>query len=173
MKKYLFLFSLLLTPLSHAQENWVTETASSYTVKHPNTWTVSTSETEGELGMGGPTPDFENSPNHLGTSLFISVTPPEHTNLDDAVEAYKKKLRETTFLKNIVIQQEKKIKFSGTDAVEIVFTAKIQHFSSACRIILFQNDSSYYEVSVTYDQALSKKLVKEAYKVIDSFEFSE
>lgn len=171
MKIFITFFTILLAINSNAQNDWVKESKSTYSLKHPNTWTIRPSETPGELNLAGPTPDFEGSSKHLGTTLFISSEPSKYSTIDSASIDYKEKLLSNDFLENIVIQKEKKIKFNGVDAIEITFTANIQHFSTACRIIIFQYNGVYYELSVTYDEKLSKKLLKEAHKVMESFEF--
>lgn len=171
MKFYLSLFSLLLALNSNAQNGWVKENSVTFSIKHPKTWTKRPSEISGELNLAGPTPDFEGSSEHLGTTLFISSQQAKYTTIDSAVVAYKENLLSTEFLKNTTIQKEEKIEFNGVDAVEIIFSAKVQQFSTACRIILFQKDEIYYELSVSYDEELNKKLLKEAYKAMETFEF--
>lgn len=172
MKNYLLIFVLLISIYSFAQNDWIKENLTAYSIKHPDSWIVNPSENPGEIGMSGPTPDeFKNSTDRLGTSLFVSSGPSKHATIELAVKAYKQKLSGVAFLKNTTILKEEKIKFHGVDAVEIVLTANIQQYSTACRIILFQSNNIYYELSVTYDQKLDKKLVDEAYKVIESFEF--
>jgi hypothetical protein len=173
MKIYLSLFTLLLTLQSNAQKEWIEESSATYSVRHPDTWTRRPSEVSGELNISGPTPDFEGSSEHLGTTLFISSEPSQYSTIDLAAIAYKKELFGTAFMKKTAIQEEKKIKFNEVDAIEITFTADIQQFSTACRIILFQRNSVYYELSVTYDQELSKKLLKEVHKVMETFDFTE
>ncbi|MCJ8290109.1 MAG: hypothetical protein HRT58_10640 [Crocinitomicaceae bacterium] len=173
MKTYLSLFALLLAIHSNAQKEWVEEITNTYSLKHPSTWTIRTSETLGELNIAGPTPDFAGSSEHIGTTLFISSEDSEYSTIDSAAIIYKEELLATPFLKNIVIQEEEKIKFNGVDAMEITFTADIQHFSTACRIIIFQRNNIYYELSVSYDQGLSEKLLKEAHNVMGTFGFIE
>lgn len=172
MKNFLSIVTLLISIHSFAQKNWIKENFLTYSIKHPSSWQLRQTEGADELDMAGPTPDFEGSNDHLGTSLFISSEPSKYSAIDLAAIAYKEKLLSTEFLKNTEIKKEEKIKFKGIDAIDITFTADLQHFSTACRIILFQHNNIYYELSVTYDQELSKQLLDEAHKVMESFEFS-
>lgn len=173
MKTFFFcIVTLTITFHISAQNNWIKERRGSYSIEHPKTWTVRTSEKPSELDMAGPTPDFNGSNKHLATTLFISAEPSRFVTIDSATNDYKSRLLGTEFLKNIIIQKENKIKLNGIDAVDITFRANVQHFSTACRIIILQHKNVYYEISVTYDTELSKKLVKEAYKVIESFEIN-
>lgn len=156
---------------SLAQKEWKQENTPNYSIKHPTSWTSRPTESAGELNLAGPTPEFEGRSDRLGTSLFISSEPSRYSTIDSAANAYKEKLFSMDFLKNTLITKEEKINFKGADAVEITFTADIQQFSTACRIILFQHNNRYYELSVTYDQKLNQKLLIEAHKVMQSFEF--
>jgi hypothetical protein len=171
MKIYLSLIVLFIATHSSAQKDWITKTKTTYSVKHPNSWVVRPSEDEDELTLSGATPDFESSPNYVGTTLFIQSSEATFSNMDEAVSAYKKKLFGMDFLQNVQIKKEKKITFNGVEAVEIIFFADAAKLATGCRIIIFQHNNLYYEVSVTYDRNLSKKLKKEAFKVIDSFDF--
>ncbi len=173
MKNYLSLFLILVSFQSFAQKDWKKETSTTYAIQHPDTWIVRTTESPTQIMVSGATPDFKESSEYIGTTLFVTSEPSTFATIDSANIAYKQKLMATDFMEKIVIQKEEKIKFKGVDAVAITFTAKIQHYSTACRIIIFQRNDIYYELSVSYDQKLSKKLLNEAYSVMETFEFTD
>lgn len=164
----LFVFSNAI-----GQKGWEEFSSLTYTIKYPPTWTPRESSAIGECDLSGPTPEFNGSSENLGTSLYISMEMASFSDIDSAAIAYKKKLMGTEFLSNTVITEEKNIVFNGVEAVELHFTANLQQFSTACRIILFQRNNQYYELSVTYDQELSKKRIKEAFAVMDTFAFKK
>lgn len=169
MKIVLSLISLLLSLTSFAQNEWVTTKKQTYSVNHPTNWKEMDSENPDELTMTGPTPDFEGKDKYLGTTLYITTEKAKYNSLDSITIAYKQKIQGTEFLKNVKIKKEKRIKFSGVDATEIIFTAQVANVFSVCRMILFQINGTSYEVSVTHDRKLKSNLKTEAYQVIDSF----
>lgn len=172
MKIYLLLLSTLFTLSSIAQEGWIEEKALDHFIKHPNTWKLKEADSKDEFLMTGPTPKFNANSEHAGTTLYLEKSTSTFTTIELAGEAYKKKLSNMSFLSNTKITKEKKITFNGIEAIEIRFTANIQKIKTACRMIIFQYNNTYYELSVTYDQKLSKKLIKEAFLVMDSFRFA-
>lgn len=171
MKLLLAVLTLLFAVHANAQKDWVKESSLTYSIKHPDTWKARPTENPYETNLAGPTPDFEKGSDHLGTTLYISVEDSKYSSIDSVAIAYKEKLMDSDFLTNVNIHKEEKITFKGVDAEEITFSAKVQQFSTACKIILFQKNDLYYELSVSYDAALSKKLLKEAYKVMETFAF--
>lgn len=171
MKLVLTLFTLVFALQSNAQKDWTEATASTYSIKHPETWKSAEAESPDEMTLIGPTPDFDEQSEYIGTTLYISAEESKYGTIEAVAAAYKLKLLGSEFLKNISFKKERKFTFKGVDAVEIIFTGKVQHFSTGCRILLFQKNGIYYELSVTSDLELSKKLLKEAYKVMDTFEF--
>lgn len=173
MKIYLSLITLFLTLNLYAQKDWITTTMTTYSVQHPKTWNNDPSPIENELTMMGEVPDVENRSEFIGTTLFIESKKAVFSNMNEAKTAYKRKLNSMDFMENVQIKREKKINFKGVEAVEIIFTADVAKLHAGCRIIIFQHNDLYYEVSVTYDQSLPKPLIKEAFKVIDSFDFVE
>lgn len=172
--KNIFLFLLLLSSLTlNAQKDWIEKIKSTYTVHHPATWKEYASENTNELTLAGPSPDFEGKTGYLGTTLFIETSKSKYNSMDSVSQAYKEKIKSVEVLEKVKFKKEKKFKFNGVEAVEIVFSAKVQGYNSLCRMFLFQHNNVYYEVSVTSDPRLKKDLLNEAYQVMESFTFIE
>lgn len=177
MIKQLF-FSIIILILfgfnASAQDGWVNKSNESFSIEHPTSWKQmnQVTDTNSTLMMEGKTP-FKESKRHLGTILYITKEKSNSSSINIAAIAYKEKLQKSDFLTNLQILKETVINFNGMDAVEYIFKATVQDIPTECRIVIFLNGGNYYEVSVTYDQRLDKKLIAEAYQVIDSFKISK